>query len=80
MAREVHFENDCLRYEHQYNHRHHDHLICLECGASVEFFNSEIEKLQNLIAQEYGFEIVDHNRELFGYCSECRKRRGKEEL
>ena len=39
---------------------HHDHLVCLDCGQVEEFFDEEIEKRQQKVALERGFEIADH--------------------
>jgi Fur family transcriptional regulator, ferric uptake regulator len=39
---------------------HHDHLVCLQCGAVEEFFDPEIEKRQERIAHERGFEVKEH--------------------
>jgi Fur family ferric uptake transcriptional regulator len=39
---------------------HHDHMVDLETGKVVEFHSDEIEALQQKIAAEHGFEIVDH--------------------
>jgi Fur family ferric uptake transcriptional regulator len=44
---------------------HHDHMVNLESGEVVEFFNEEIEKLQHQIAEEHGFELVDHSLVLY---------------
>lgn len=40
---------------------HHDHMVCLETGKVIEFVNEEIENLQEKIADEHGYEIVDHS-------------------
>ena len=40
---------------------HHDHMVCVETGAVMEFSNSDIERLQAEIAAEHGYEIVDHS-------------------
>ena len=40
---------------------HHDHMVCMETGDVIEFIDPEIEKRQHAIAEEHGFEIVDHN-------------------
>ena len=45
---------------------HHDHLVCLETGKVIEFQNDTIESLQETIAEELGFELVDHNLVLYG--------------
>lgn len=45
---------------------HHDHLINLRTGEVIEFNNEAIEKLQETIARELGFKLVDHRLELYG--------------
>ena len=45
---------------------HHDHLVCMETGAVIEFQNDTIESLQEQIAEELGYELVDHNLVLYG--------------
>ncbi len=47
---------------------HHDHLVCMQCGQVEEFFDAEIEKRQNKIARERGFEIKDHALYLYVDC------------
>jgi Fur family ferric uptake transcriptional regulator len=51
---------------------HHDHMVCLKCGAIEEFVDGTIEKRQEAIAAERGFEISDHSLILYGRCRECR--------
>lgn len=45
---------------------HHDHLIDLKSGSVIEFQSAEIEALQEKIAREHGFKLVDHRLELYG--------------
>jgi Fur family transcriptional regulator, ferric uptake regulator len=45
---------------------HHDHLIDLKTGTVIEFHSPEIEALQERIAREHGFRLVDHRLELYG--------------
>ena len=45
---------------------HHDHLIDLKSGKVIEFHSPEIEALQEKIAREHGFKLVDHRLELYG--------------
>ena len=45
---------------------HHDHLIDIQTGSVIEFRNEDIEKLQRRVAEELGFELVDHRLELYG--------------
>lgn len=44
---------------------HHDHMVCTESGKVIEFHNEEIERLQNQIAAEHGYELVDHSLVLY---------------
>ena len=59
------FRDGRSRYE-QVPEEHHDHLIDLQSGRVIEFHNDEIERLQQIIARELGFELVDHRLELYG--------------
>ncbi|MSN95628.1 transcriptional repressor [Campylobacter sp. FMV-PI01] len=53
---------------------HHDHLICKNCGKIVEFHDPTIEKKQLSIAKENGFILTGHLMQLYGVCSDCRKK------
>ena len=44
---------------------HHDHMVCVDTGEVIEFTNEEIERLQHEIAEEFGYEIIDHNLVLY---------------
>jgi len=44
---------------------HHDHLIDLQSGRVIEFRNDEIEKLQHLVAEQLGYDLVGHRLELY---------------
>jgi Fur family ferric uptake transcriptional regulator len=59
------FGEGFARYE-KISEEHHDHLINIKTGKVIEFSSPEIEQLQKKIAQEYGFELVDHRMELYG--------------
>ncbi|MDR2839361.1 MAG: ferric iron uptake transcriptional regulator [Azonexus sp.] len=51
------------------NHgKHHDHLVCIDCGRVEEFYDGEIERRQNAIAAERGFAIEDHALHLYARC------------
>ncbi len=73
LAREVRFGDGRTRYEHNYKHPHHDHLICTNCGKTIEFFSADMEALQEQIAARHEFELTHHTLRMFGYCPECRK-------
>jgi Fur family ferric uptake transcriptional regulator len=44
---------------------HHDHMVCVESGEVIEFFNEEIERLQRQMAEKHGYELLDHNLVLY---------------
>lgn len=54
---------------------HHDHLVCVNCGKVEEFYDPEIEKRQQMIAQERGYVLRDHALSLYVQCTrpECQK-------
>ncbi len=52
---------------------HHDHVICTRCGRIVEFFDEEIEALQDKVAARLGFALEDHKMELYGVPLVCQE-------
>jgi Fur family ferric uptake transcriptional regulator len=57
---------------------HHDHLVCLQCGRVEEFFDSDIEKRQNQVAKQRGFELRGHSLAMYADCTkkDCPYRKG----
>ena len=53
------------RFESKVDEEHHDHMICLETGNIIEFYNSRLEQLQEKIALDNGYELVRHVHQLF---------------
>jgi len=74
LAREVRFGDGKTYYEHHYDHEHHDHMICTECGLVIEFFSPEIEELQDQMAEKLGFKPTHHSLRLLGVCADCQKK------
>lgn len=58
-------------YEHIIGHRHHDHLICTECGRTLEFGDGLIELLQQKVCDELNFKAESHSLRIFGRCEGC---------
>jgi Fur family transcriptional regulator, ferric uptake regulator len=50
---------------------HHHHLICRQCGSSVEVEGRAVEQWAEKVAAESGFTAVDHTVELVGLCPRC---------
>ncbi len=73
IAREFQFGDGQTRYEHVAEGEHHDHLVCVRCGAISEFSNAAMEAIQDEIAAAQGFIIQHHKMELYGLCSACQR-------
>ncbi|HXX53822.1 MAG TPA: transcriptional repressor [Thermodesulfovibrionales bacterium] len=58
-------------YEHTFGHRHHDHCICVKCGAIIEVFSPKLEAIQEELCGEVGFTGIRHTLEIRGYCRDC---------
>ncbi len=63
-----HFESGKAVYELD-DGKHHDHLVCLDCGRVEEFYDPEIEKRQHAVAKAKGFTIADHALSLYATCN-----------
>ena len=75
IIRQVHFHDSPeARYEHHFDHQHHDHLRCLGCGRVIEINRPRLEDEKEAVCHQYGFEPVDHRFWVVGYCSRCRAR------
>ncbi|MCG3142983.1 MAG: Ferric uptake regulation protein [Gammaproteobacteria bacterium] len=55
--------------------RHHDHIVCMQCGKVEEFVDEVIEQHQRDIAGRYGFELIEHSLVLYGKCRQCASRK-----
>lgn len=73
LAREVRLGDGRTYYEHHFEHEHHDHMICTECGKVIEFFSAEIERLQDEMADKFGFRPTHHSLRILGICQQCRE-------
>lgn len=74
LASEVAFHDGVARYEHQYNRRNHHHMVCTDCGSSVEFFSPEIEKIEQEIGRKHHYTTTRHTFQVYGICDTCRKK------
>ncbi len=69
------FADGQRRYERALDREHHDHMICVDCKAVVEFTNDEIERLQEEVVSKHGFTLKDHSLTLFVKCDAWRESR-----
>jgi Fur family ferric uptake transcriptional regulator len=75
LASEVAFHDGIARYEHQYNRRSHHHMVCTQCGSSVEFFSPEVDRLEQEIGLKYHYITTRHTFQIYGVCEECRNKK-----
>jgi Fur family ferric uptake transcriptional regulator len=75
LASEVEFHDGVTRYERQYNRRSHHHMVCTECGTSVEFFSPEIEKIEKEIGRKNHYLTTRHTFQVYGVCDPCQKKK-----
>ena len=72
IANEIKIGSNKAMYELAAGKEHHDHLICINCGAITEVFDKKIEALQDKLAQANDFKPLNHRMEIFGLCKKCK--------
>jgi len=73
LCNEIELGDGIARFEHEYGHRHHDHLICTKCGRLIEVISPKIEKLQDNLVKKFKFSPLKHKLEIFGICKSCKE-------
>ena len=68
---EVHSDDNRRRYLIRRQVVHHHHLICTGCGAVVDFTGCGLNKLEERLSRETGFEMEGHLLEFYGRCQHC---------
>jgi len=53
---------------------HHHHLICRQCGRTVEISADPVEQWAKDVAAANGFTQPEHVVDVFGLCAECSAR------
>ena len=75
LADRVEAADGTPRFELKHDRPHHDHMVCVECGAILEFHNDRMEAIQNEAIREAGFTALWHRHEIFGRCRGCAGKR-----
>ena len=65
MVRKMDLGDGRNLFEPRIDDGHHDHMICLDTGKIIEFFDEELEDLQDKIAEKHGYKVVRHVHQLF---------------
>ncbi len=50
---------------------HHHHLVCVECGNTVEISAKTVERWAQRMARDHGYTDIHHTVELSGRCPDC---------
>lgn len=74
LVREHAFGEGYRRFEAAPAREPHEHLICQRCGRVVEFTNDRLERMLEMIADERQFLHRRHRVEIYGLCTDCRRR------
>ena len=75
LIREAVRGNGYIHYEHVRESEHHDHLLCVHCGAVVEFVSPQVERIQDEICRRHGFTPLSHTHQINGLCGRCEGKR-----
>jgi Fe2+ or Zn2+ uptake regulation protein len=71
IVEERHFAEEHHHYEAKAPVEHH-HVVCLGCGAVVEFVNPLAERMKRQVGKDNGFDITGAEIRMEGYCADCR--------
>jgi Fur family ferric uptake transcriptional regulator len=74
LVHEMDFGKDYKIYDPNYaKHPNHNHIICDDCDKIVEFESDQLDKLENEISQELGFEVKTQQLKITGSCEDLKK-------
>ncbi len=76
------FGKNQYHYERSYAYQQHDHIICSECGAVMEFCDPRIQEIKTMMEKMHKFNISGHSLHFFGTCGDsdhCTRRSEIEE-
>ncbi len=74
LIQRVHTGNGRHFFERVFGKKQHEHIHCLRCGKTVEFCDASIENRVDAISQRNGFVCANYAFQIFGMCSDCKKR------
>ncbi|MCB1042694.1 MAG: transcriptional repressor [Acidobacteria bacterium] len=68
LAKKHQFDGHETVFEAALKEGHHDHIVCVDCNKITEFFDGDLERIQNEILSKYGLVMVKHTHQLYGRC------------
>ena len=74
LIEERHFLEEHHHYEASGKTEHH-HVVCHGCGKVIEFECPLASEMKQDVGRQTGFEILDVEVSMKGYCAHCRRER-----
>lgn len=76
IVEKLNFGDGVARYDlrNDSNHHHHHHLICVQCGSVDEIKDDWLGPLEERLATEFNFHVLDHRLDFQGICHRCAKK------
>ncbi len=72
IVHKVNLKKSCSYFELTDPSRHHDHLVCTDCGqVTLLDIPCPVEEIERRIERDHGFSGVHHSLEFFGRCAAC---------
>lgn len=75
ILRELDFAEGHKHYELKRESHPHQHLICVNCGTTIEFSDANLTEAGRAIGQKHRYKVIDVQFKIFGFCPTCAKRR-----
>ena len=66
----MHHEGEKHYYETRLK-REHAHLVCMRCGAVLEYFGDPLREMKEQVESQFGFRVKVARTEFGGYCADC---------
>ena len=71
LARKVRLGAEHNYFEHILGRRQHEHMVCIQCGEVIEWFDADLEGVLSRNAERYGFVPARYTVQIFGHCASC---------
>ncbi|MBI3942077.1 MAG: transcriptional repressor [Chloroflexi bacterium] len=78
LISETNLGGGVTQYEYKVGKRPHHHLICSNCGETVSLGSQELEPVEHLLLEKYGFKVDFDHLAIFGQCAHCRREQANE--
>lgn len=62
------FGKNIAQYEKSYGYKQHDHIICMDCSAVLEFCDPRIQQIKSTMGEILAFDVIHHSLNLYGKC------------